>query len=206
MKQLVKIIPLLSSNQPGEVVAAAAAIGRTLAAAGKDWHWLAGSFNGGSSSSQSSYLKEELIRRELDRARSENGVLRLSMLRLREENGRLLVSVGKLEDRLTSAANKISELQRKVVELSTVRDGHTRVDAAAPLRDRPNTSQWEFRVSRMLSDHVFDGNLSNRSFEFLCSVRDQIKGGHSPKGKQIPWLEDLWVKYKDARTKTRRAS
>ena len=36
-----KLILLLSSNQPGEVVAAASAIGRTLQAEGKTWHDLA---------------------------------------------------------------------------------------------------------------------------------------------------------------------
>ncbi|TWB19211.1 hypothetical protein [Nitrospirillum bahiense] len=36
--RLVKLIPLLGSDQPGEVVATAAAIGRTLAGAGLTWH------------------------------------------------------------------------------------------------------------------------------------------------------------------------
>jgi hypothetical protein len=39
--KLQRLLLLLSSNQPGEVVAAAAAIGRTLRAAGCDWHDLA---------------------------------------------------------------------------------------------------------------------------------------------------------------------
>ena len=42
--KLAKLLPLLSSDQPGEVVATAAAIGRTLAAAGATWHDLAGAF------------------------------------------------------------------------------------------------------------------------------------------------------------------
>jgi hypothetical protein len=37
----VKLLPLLASEHDGEVVAAARAIGRTLAAAGLDWHALA---------------------------------------------------------------------------------------------------------------------------------------------------------------------
>ena len=36
--KLVKLLPLLASDQPGEVVATAAAISRTLKAAGADWH------------------------------------------------------------------------------------------------------------------------------------------------------------------------
>jgi hypothetical protein len=38
---LAKLLPLLASDQPGDVVATAAAITRTLAAAGADWHGLA---------------------------------------------------------------------------------------------------------------------------------------------------------------------
>ena len=36
--RLAKLVPLLSSNQPGEVFATAQAIGRTLTGAGLDWH------------------------------------------------------------------------------------------------------------------------------------------------------------------------
>lgn len=39
--RLVKLLPLLGSPEPGEVTATAAAIGRTLKAAGLDWHTLA---------------------------------------------------------------------------------------------------------------------------------------------------------------------
>jgi len=39
--RLRQLLLLLSSDQPGEVAAAAAAIGRTLRAAGTDWHALA---------------------------------------------------------------------------------------------------------------------------------------------------------------------
>ena len=41
LPKLRRLIPLLSSDQPGEVVAAAAAIGRTLKTAGATWHDLA---------------------------------------------------------------------------------------------------------------------------------------------------------------------
>lgn len=39
--KLGKLILMLSSDQPGEVAAAASAIGRELSALGRDWHWLA---------------------------------------------------------------------------------------------------------------------------------------------------------------------
>lgn len=39
--RLAKLVPLLSSDQPGEVVAAAAAIGRALESIGATWHDLA---------------------------------------------------------------------------------------------------------------------------------------------------------------------
>lgn len=39
--KLTKLVLLLGSDKPGEVVAAAAAIGRTLQAGGADWHDLA---------------------------------------------------------------------------------------------------------------------------------------------------------------------
>lgn len=39
--KLAKLLPLLSSDQPGEVVATAAAIGRTLIGVGLTWHDLA---------------------------------------------------------------------------------------------------------------------------------------------------------------------
>ena len=39
--KLVKLIPLLGSDKSGEVVAAAAAMSRTLKAAGLDWHAVA---------------------------------------------------------------------------------------------------------------------------------------------------------------------
>src|SRR5687767_12881680 len=39
--RVAKLLPLLASDKPGEVVAAAAAIGRILHTAGQDWHVLA---------------------------------------------------------------------------------------------------------------------------------------------------------------------
>ena len=36
--KLAKLLPLLGSDKHGEVVAAALAVGRTLASAGADWH------------------------------------------------------------------------------------------------------------------------------------------------------------------------
>ncbi|MEX2650363.1 MAG: hypothetical protein WD673_15250 [Alphaproteobacteria bacterium] len=39
--RLAKLIPVLSSDQPGEVIATAAAIGRVLSGAGANWHDLA---------------------------------------------------------------------------------------------------------------------------------------------------------------------
>ncbi|MCW8088319.1 hypothetical protein [Sabulicella glaciei] len=39
--KVTKLLPLLSSDKPGEVAATVAAIGRTLTAAGLDWHALA---------------------------------------------------------------------------------------------------------------------------------------------------------------------
>jgi hypothetical protein len=39
--RLAKLLPLLGSDQPGEVAATAHAIGRTLQSAGLDWHHLA---------------------------------------------------------------------------------------------------------------------------------------------------------------------
>ena len=41
LARLGKLLPLLGSPEPGEVTATAAAIGRTLKAAGLDWHALA---------------------------------------------------------------------------------------------------------------------------------------------------------------------
>ena len=40
--RLAKLLPLLGSDQPGEVTAAAAAIGRLLSSVGASWHDLAG--------------------------------------------------------------------------------------------------------------------------------------------------------------------
>src|SRR5260370_34439910 len=39
--RLRKLVLMLSSDQPGEVAAAARAIGKTLKAEGRDWNWLA---------------------------------------------------------------------------------------------------------------------------------------------------------------------
>ncbi len=39
--RLRKLVVMLSSDEPGEVAAAAEAIGRALKAEGRDWHWLA---------------------------------------------------------------------------------------------------------------------------------------------------------------------
>jgi hypothetical protein len=41
-EKLAKLVRLLASDQPGEVVATARAIGRALRAAGSDWHDFAG--------------------------------------------------------------------------------------------------------------------------------------------------------------------
>jgi hypothetical protein len=197
VKQLVKIIPLLGSDQPGEVVAAAAAIGRALTTAGRDWHWLAGTVNGTSASSPSNSLVNAL---------KQLAVAEVDRRMLRSENGRLMASVGRLEARLTEAAVKILELQRKVVELSAARDNRPKVDAAAPLRDRPSTSQWAFRIGRMLSDDDLNDDLSDKSYEFLCSVRDQFRDNRPLSAKQVAWLEDLWERYKTVRTRTCKAS
>ena len=40
-EQIAKLLPMLSSTNDGEALAAVRAIGRKLQAAGKDWHWLA---------------------------------------------------------------------------------------------------------------------------------------------------------------------
>ena len=40
-EQIAKLIPMLSSTNDGEALAAVRAIGRKLKAAGRDWHWLA---------------------------------------------------------------------------------------------------------------------------------------------------------------------
>ena len=44
--QLAKLLPLLASDQPGEVVATARAIGQTLQRGGMDWHDLAALVSG----------------------------------------------------------------------------------------------------------------------------------------------------------------
>ena len=44
--RLAKLLPLLSSDQPGEVVATARAIGQTLQRGGMDWHDLAALISG----------------------------------------------------------------------------------------------------------------------------------------------------------------
>ena len=44
--RLAKLLPLLSSDQPGEVVATARAIGQTLRRGGMDWHDLAALVSG----------------------------------------------------------------------------------------------------------------------------------------------------------------
>ena len=44
--RLAKLLPLLSSDQPGEVVATARAIGQTLQRGGMDWHDLAALVSG----------------------------------------------------------------------------------------------------------------------------------------------------------------
>lgn len=44
--RLAKLLPLLSSGQPGEVVATARAIGQTLKRGGMDWHDLAALVSG----------------------------------------------------------------------------------------------------------------------------------------------------------------
>lgn len=46
MARLTQLFLMLSSDQDGEVVAAARAIGRHLKAEGKDWHWLAALLDG----------------------------------------------------------------------------------------------------------------------------------------------------------------
>ena len=44
--RLAKLLPLLASDQPGEVVATARAIGQTLQRGGMDWHDLAALVSG----------------------------------------------------------------------------------------------------------------------------------------------------------------
>ena len=56
--RLALMIPLLGSDKDGEVLAAAAAIGRVLGGAGADWHWLAAAVEGQPDSANSPRLTD----------------------------------------------------------------------------------------------------------------------------------------------------
>ncbi len=123
MKQLAKIIPLLSSDQPGEVAAAASAIGRVLAQNGKDWHWLAQVLSGGSYqpfADGSPALKLVIQIRGLEVA---NGLLTALNANLRAEARKAQDGVSSLRRELARSRQMCATLQietsrlRRIAEL-----------------------------------------------------------------------------------------
>lgn len=112
MKQLAKIIPLLSSDQPGEVAAAASAIGRVLHQGGKDWHWLAQMLSGGGASHASVFdvsaraglqallagkqAELDVLRRELVVAKGNTNSLRSELAASRQKYATLQIEVSRL--------------------------------------------------------------------------------------------------------------
>lgn len=76
LTQITKLIPMLSSDQDGEVVAAARAIGRTLKSNGFDWHDFAARFAQPQAAQSSSSTYEDLRRsyeQQRDRTSSASG-------------------------------------------------------------------------------------------------------------------------------------
>lgn len=86
--KLKKLIPLLSSDQDGEVVAAVRALGRTLKAAGSDFHTLAEAMTGsGSSGSGGTVSADEYAQAvcEQYRIQAQLDQTRARLLRVTEE-------------------------------------------------------------------------------------------------------------------------
>ena len=199
--KLSKIIPLLSSDQPGEVVAAAAAVGRVLSEAKLDWHWLSGKLVGAATSNPWSFSETnelrslrlqltsanrvlELVRREVASVRTEVAQRNKTIGELRAEVQRLRASASSREE----ASSNDQDEPEKV---------HPRVRAARPEGPpRPDAGNWRFRAEHLL-EH--DANLRPRSREFLESILGQ--GRRRLSEGQAKWLNDLWQEYRERRAR-----
>lgn len=195
--RLSKIIPLLSSDQPGEVVAAAAAVGRVLAEARLDWHWLSGRLTGAAAGNPWSF--------------SETNELRSLRLQLTSANHML----EQLRREVASVRTEVAQRNRTIGEL---RAEVQRLRAAAPSRDagadepertrprvraarpegppRPDVGNWRFRAEHLL-EH--DDRLRPRSRDFLESILEQ--GRRRLSEGQAKWLADLWQEYRERRSR-----
>jgi hypothetical protein len=193
--QLAKIVPLLGSPVPGEVVAAAAAIGRVLASSGRDWHWLSGALSGSNPVRSNDRL--------LDMALDE---LRRTKAQLESARGELSIAqrlVRDMREDAVLAGRELSSLRRRIAELERAAPPQraTRPQSWAPIDAGPSVTreQWRFRVGRMITW----SDLSERERVFLASVKDRLDGGTRPSEKQAGWLSSLWARYRQAESDRR---
>ena len=190
--KLSKIIPLLSSNQPGEVVAAAAAVGRVLAEAKLDWHWLSGKLVGASTSNPWSFAETNELRSLRLQLASANRVL--DQVRREVASARAEVA-----QRNKTVAELRAEVQRLRASAASSRETtpRPRVRAARPEgQPRPEAVNWRFRAEHLL-EH--DAGLRPRSREFLESILEQ--GRRRLSEGQAKWLGDLWQEFRERRTR-----
>lgn len=126
MKQLAKIIPLLSSDRPGEVTAAAAAIGRVLQQGGKDWHWLAQLLSGGNPPASSASLEalatfQTLIRQQtsvLAERQAEINTLRHELVAAKGNTNSLRQELAQSRQRYATLQIEATRLKRTASEQS----------------------------------------------------------------------------------------
>ena len=169
MKILGKIIPLLGSNQIGEVAAAAAACERVLRQGGRDWYWLAGLASGNAPTSpiHIAYLEAEVrnLRTRLGAVGKVSQRLASDVEGLRRENARLAQLNASLQIQLRQAQR--SEDARAPEPAG--RGDRIEQRARMLIRSKLSTEDRAFvhAVSRSRSNHL-SGGVRDR-FERLWS-------------------------------------
>lgn len=118
MKQLAKIIPLLSSDRPGEVSAAASAIGRVLRQGGRDWHWLAQQLSGGGTGAYSRVHAEYDALLQLTRKQAELDALRRELVAAKGSVSSMRQELASSRQRCATLQIEVSRLKRTALEQS----------------------------------------------------------------------------------------
>lgn len=194
MNLLAKIIPLLGSNQPGEVAAAAAACERVLRQGGRDWHWLAGVASGNGTYSMFNDRGEvQRLTSQVARLTAEMHALRSSADRLRDENRRLV-------EGNASLIAEVGRLRRAVETDSRVYVNNRRRKPAVrinqPVGKAQGRGRWAQRARMMLDDADFYLSREDRhALEALRSTCTLFEG-FSPPPDAAERFEALWRRYR----------
>lgn len=170
--KLAKMIPLLASDQQGEIAAAALGIGRVLKSAGKDWHWLASAISNSTSIHNVG-------------AGAEVTALRVQLSMMHQSNGQLRAENNSLQDRLnkTTAALRRTEGALKAELEARKKRPWSDVKATPTYYD-------------IVQDLITNAPLSADNKLFLERIASYLlRAGNKLPNNQAERVLDLWEKH-----------